>query len=221
MFPEGKVASDANVQRERLPQLLTTGQGIFAKLLYVHRNRPAVSESKYRLFWEESEMDLKEWNQELSWDSSIEEDGTGLLQPGEYNASVKWFERARHNGSEKIPPCDKAVVTLVLDVNGMPCEMAVHLLLHKKLEWRLSEFFRAIGQKKPGQRVTMDWSRVIGSRLRVQVRNRTYKDRDGQEHTVNDIDRFLDYDPQYFTDEPAWLQEAMKAEETEPFDEVF
>ena len=95
-------------------------------------------------------MDLKEMNQELSWDSSIEEDGIGLLQPGEYNACVKWFERARHSGSEKIPPCNKAIVTLVLDVDGILHEMSVHLLLHKKLEWRLSEFFRAIGQKKPG-----------------------------------------------------------------------
>ena len=47
---------------------------------------------------------------ELGWDDEIEKDGPEfvLLPEGDYSFEVVGFERARHNGSEKLPACNKA-----------------------------------------------------------------------------------------------------------------
>ena len=40
----------------------------------------------------------------------------------------------------------------------------------------------------------MDWNSVVGSRGRAHFKPRSYT-KDGQTRTVNDVDRFYDYDP--------------------------
>ena len=42
----------------------------------------------------------------------------------------------------------------------------------------------------------MNWNAVVGSRGRCHVKPRNYTDRDGNERTTNDVDRYLDYDPE-------------------------
>ena len=160
-------------------------------------------------------------DQEMSWESEIQQDEHSLIKEGDYNGVVINYERAYHNGSERMPPCKKAVVTIRLDTEEGPRDFETTLFLHKKTEWVLSGFFRAIGLKKHGERLKMDWSKVKGSKLRVHMGIRTYKGRDGEEHTANNIDRYYDYDPSFFPADPVWLQEAMEINETEPFDEVF
>ena len=160
-------------------------------------------------------------NQEMDWNTSIEDDGEGrkLLPPGEYNGRIVWVERGRFSGGRKIPPCNKAVVTIRVDTPDGPVELDTQLLLHKSLEWKLSSFFRAVGRKKTGERMVMSWDGLIGLPIRVHIGKRKYG-KDGEEHICSDIDRFIDYDPQNFPSDPAWLREAEQAEE-EPFDEVF
>ena len=160
-------------------------------------------------------------NQEMDWNMSIEDDSEGyrLLHPGEYNGRIVRVERGRFNGGQKIPPCNKAVVTIRVDTPDGPLDLETTLLLHTSLEWKLSSFFRAVGRKKHGERVVMSWDGLTGLPIRVHIRNRRYV-KDGEERICNDIDRFIDYDPHNFPSDPAWLQEAMQAEE-EPFDEVF
>ncbi len=43
----------------------------------------------------------------------------------------------------------------------------VDLLLYRTLEWKIASFFRAIGQKKLGEKVSMDWNKVLGARGRA------------------------------------------------------
>ena len=47
---------------------------------------------------------------EFGWDDEIQRDDSPfqVLPEGDYNFTVKKFERARHSGSEKIPACNKA-----------------------------------------------------------------------------------------------------------------
>ena len=167
-------------------------------------------------------MDYQNKNQEMSWDMSIEDDSEGyrLVTPGEYNGRIVRFERGRFNGSKKMPPCNKAVITIRLDTPAGPVEVTTNLLLHVSLEWKLSSFFRAIGRKKHGERLVMNWEGLVGLPIRVHISNRKYT-KDGEDYICNDIDRFVDYDPKNFPSDPAWLQEAMAIDETEPFDEVF
>ena len=54
-------------------------------------------------------------NQEIGWDDTISQDNEYTLLPeGDYQFTVTKFERARHNGSDKLPPCNKAILTLEL-----------------------------------------------------------------------------------------------------------
>lgn len=136
---------------------------------------------------------------ELDWDAEIKNEGKDFIvaEPGDYNFTVTGFERARHAGSEKIPPCKKAILSIRLDIPGADGECIVkhNLFLHSKSEWRLCEFFTAIGQKKKGERVSMNWNAVIGARGRCKVKKRSFKSKNsGEELWTNDIDKFYEPD---------------------------
>ena len=52
----------------------------------------------------------------FDWNDVIENDSSFTLLPeGRYPFTVVSFERAEHAGSDKIPPCKKAVLTIELD----------------------------------------------------------------------------------------------------------
>ena len=89
------------------------------------------------------------------------------------------------------------------------------LILNRLVEFRISAFFRCIGQKKHGERLVMDWTKVVGSKGRAHFKPRTYTDRDGNERQANEVDRFYDYDPKYFQAGDSWSK---IAEEELPFD---
>ena len=132
----------------------------------------------------------------MGWDDSIENDGQEfvVLPEGDYTFTVTNFERGRFPGSQKIPPCNKATITISIDSDKGAATARFDLILYRTLEWKLSQFFRAIGQKKHGEKMTMDWSKVPGARGRAHIKPRTYV-KDGNERQVNDMDHFLDYDP--------------------------
>ena len=85
------------------------------------------------------------------------------------------------------------------------------------MEWKLSSFFRCIGQKKHGERVTMDWTKVVGSKGRAHFKPRTYTDRDGNERQANDVDRFYDWEEQYFPAERVRMAELAGDDDELPF----
>lgn len=133
----------------------------------------------------------------LDWGDTIQNDGEQFVTPpeGDYLFQVVSMERGRHAGSAKLPPCNKATLTLEIRTPEGVCRPKVDLFLHRSTEWRISSFFRAIGLKQKGQNLVMDWNRVTGTWGRCHLKPRTYTGNDGQEHTVTDVARFLDYDP--------------------------
>ena len=149
-----------------------------------------------------------EQNMCMEWDDAIESDGQEyvLLEEGDYNFQVVDFERGRFPGSAKIPPCNKAALTLqVRTAEGKIATIKTDLILHRNLEWRLSAFFRCIGQKKHGERLVMDWNRVIGSKGRAHFKPRKYTNSNGEEKVANDIERFIDYNPEFFKDDGGFV----------------
>ena len=78
-----------------------------------------------------------------------------------------------------------------------------------------AEFFRSIGRKRHGETLQMDWSNLIGQRLLVRIAPRSYVGSDGETHVANNVERFLDYNPDAFPQDPDWLAEAMDAGEEE------
>lgn len=153
---------------------------------------------------------------ELGWDAQIEDDSSGYkpLPDGDYIGRVLTVERDRHNGSPKIPPCPKAVVKLLLQEKpGKTRELTMNLYLHSKMEWKLSEFFRAVGQKDHGERIRMDWTAVPGSRIRVNVKTTNSKGNDGKERSFTNVDHCYDYDEKSFPSDPHWLMAELQREE--------
>lgn len=116
---------------------------------------------------------------ELDWDSEIENEGSEFIvaEPGDYDFVVTNFERGRFQGSAKMPPCNQAKLTIRLEIPGCEgiCEIKHNLFLHSKTEWRLCEFFTAIGQRKSGQRVAMNWNAVVGARGRCNVSKESFE----------------------------------------------
>ena len=125
----------------------------------------------------------------MDWGDVIENDGQEfrVLPEGEYDFTVSGFDRGRFPGSAKIPPCNKAVLTLSVD--GV--DVKADLILFKALEWKLAAFFRCIGQKKHGEKLVMNWDKVVGSKGRARIGIRKYE-KNGQTYEINDVTEWLD-----------------------------
>lgn len=141
---------------------------------------------------------------ELSWDDEIEKDGGEfpLLPEGDYDFTVKSFQRGRHNGSEKIPPCNKAELTITIWGKNESVNVKHNLFLHSKVEGMLSAFFTAIGQKKHGEKLKMNWNTVVGARGKCHVYVDEYTGKNGTKYTSNKIKKFYAPDADITTASP-------------------
>ena len=132
---------------------------------------------------------------EFGWDDEIQRDESFQVLPeGDYRFTVTRFERARHSGSEKIPACNKAVLTLSVSGPEASGEVQTSLFLHSKFEWKLCQFFTAIGQRRPGEAMRMNWGAVPGASGMCRVGVRKWTGNDGKEREGNEINEF--YDPE-------------------------
>lgn len=124
----------------------------------------------------------------LQWDSVISQESSFIDIPeGIYDATVTGVEQDYHNGSGKLPACPKAVVTVRIMVNGQEAEVRDNFYLHNSTEWKISQFFLAVGMKKHGEDFRMNWQGAIGKTCRIQVKKNQY-----QGKTYTNIDRWID-----------------------------
>lgn len=135
---------------------------------------------------------------EIGWDDQINVDGEQfvLLEEGDYNFTVTGFERGRFPGSAKIPACGKATLTLTVSVPDGTANVKYDLIMWSSLEWKISAFFRSIGQKKSGEAFVPRWNQVIGATGLAHFKPRKYTTKDGEERTTNDVANFYDADQQ-------------------------
>ncbi|MCH5212246.1 MAG: DUF669 domain-containing protein [Oscillospiraceae bacterium] len=141
-------------------------------------------------------MALNNIDRELGWDDEIEKDSSDfvILPEGDYNFTVTGFERGRHNGSDKLPACNKAILSIKLEGAAGTTTIKHNLFLHSKCEGMLCAFFTSIGQRKKGEKLRMNWTTVTGSRGRCKVGIHEYQGRDGDTKKSNQITRF--YEPE-------------------------
>lgn len=136
-----------------------------------------------------------EIGREFGWDDTIEKDGEFVLLPaGDYAFEVTGFERARHNGSTKLPACNKAVVSIQITGAAGKSTIKHNLFLHTKTEGLLCQFFVGIGLRKHGEPLKMDWNRVTGTRGVCKVGIHKWKNDKGEDFEGNDIIKI--YDPE-------------------------
>lgn len=130
------------------------------------------------------------------WDSTIsnEDSAFAVLPEGTYEFEVKSMARGEFPGSEKMSRCYKADLTLQVTnpVDGTTGTVFDTLYLNSKAEWRLSQFFLSIGQKKHGEPLKMNWSKVEGAKGRLELSINKYTTRDGDERTNNRVTKYLD-----------------------------
>lgn len=131
---------------------------------------------------------------EIAFDGVISKDSQEFvtLRPGEYQFRVKDLEKSRSKGEGKLPPTNMVIVTCEINSDQGFASIREYLLLHSSTEWKLSQFFGSIGQKKKGEPLRMDWNKVIGATGKCKVTNR-----ENNGNTYNQIAEFIlpdDYD---------------------------
>ncbi len=140
---------------------------------------------------------MSEMEREFDWNDVIEKDSIyTLLEEGDYDFVVKSFERGRHPGSAKLPPCNKAILDIEVSNDQQATQIKHNLFLHSNTEGILCAFFTSIGARKPGDKLVMDWNKVIGAHGRCHVIVDTFTKKDGSEGKSNKINRFLEPDEQ-------------------------
>lgn len=132
----------------------------------------------------------------FDWDDEIENEGTefmNLVNGGTYFFEVTKFERGVFPGSAKIPPCNKAALTLtVKDENGRVAIVNDDIFLCDVTEWRISQFFISIGLKKHGEKTKMRWGEVVGCKGMFKVRHDKWTGKDGVERVSYRVDKYMD-----------------------------
>lgn len=135
-----------------------------------------------------------EVSREIGWDDVIEKDGPDfvLLPDGEYPFRVTKLERARFQGSAKLPPCNMAILTITVDGGEKGASIVTHrLYLHTKTEGLLCSFFESIGQRKHGEPLRPRWGDVTGSTGHCRLGIHEFTKKDGSAGRSNKIVRFL------------------------------
>lgn len=133
---------------------------------------------------------------ELGWEDEIEHESSFVLVPeGDYDFEILRFERGRHQGSAKLPACNKAILTIKVSNGKDEAELSHNLFLHSKTEGLLCAFFSALGLRKHGEKCKMNWNAVIGGKGRCKIEVNKYTNDKGEERTNNRITKFYDPEP--------------------------
>ena len=113
----------------------------------------------------------------FDWDDEIEKETEYTLLPaGDYDFEITKFERGSYDGSEKIPPCKMALVTFKVTDGKDTTGIQERYYLCGNMEWKLSELFKACGLKKSGEKVKMQWDKLVGSKGRCKIKINKYND---------------------------------------------
>lgn len=142
---------------------------------------------------------------EMGWDEGFSKDFSEsdfiTLPEGDYDFTVESFERARHEGSEWIPPCNKAVLKLRVESPEGPAVITHNLFLCTKDSCRrnIYRFFEAIGQVKDGEDLRPNWSvaNLVGQTGRAHIIQRP--DKTDPSKVYNNVKNFYPKQVKKFT----------------------
>ncbi len=132
----------------------------------------------------------------LDWDSEISYEAPAYvtLPEGDYPFTITKFERKNYPGSTRpggLPECPMAELTVEARGKDGVSTFRTRLYLHARCEGILTQFFTCIGQRKHGDKLAMDWSKVEGSTGWARLKVRNFETRNGNEGTANEVGRWL------------------------------
>lgn len=142
---------------------------------------------------------MNEQNLVLDWDGVLENKGSEFPVPPEsdYALEVTGFERGSFSGSEKMRVGNKATLTLKIESEQGIANIFDDLILYKRMDMEAFSVLLAIGHKKTGECVTMNWNAVIWARGRAHFVINRYTDCNGQERENNKVGKYLEYDESF------------------------
>ncbi|WP_270224899.1 hypothetical protein [Collinsella aerofaciens] len=119
--------------------------------------------------------------------------GWTLLPEGFYPFRVERMERERYQGSQKMPQCPMAKLTLsVTGADGRDTTVQQRLYITRNQLWKVSRFMESVGRgRNEAGKVIIDWGGIEGSTGWVKLKVRSYTGRDGQERQTNDVEWFV------------------------------
>lgn len=128
--------------------------------------------------------------------------GWTLLPEGFYPFRVERMERERYQGSQKMPQCPVAKLTLaVTGADGRETAVQQRLYITRNQLWKVSRFMESVGRgRNEAGKVIVYWGGIEGSTGWVKLKVRSYTGRDGQERQTNDVEWFVKPEEQ----EEAW-----------------
>lgn len=135
---------------------------------------------------------------ELGWDDEVKFEEFKLLDPGTYTFQVTGFQRKRHEGSQNLPPCPMAELTIQVDGKSLGKREFTHrLFLHSKTQGFLAAFFKSIGAPAGANgEVRMDWGKVPGATGLCEITINDFVAKDGSTKKNNRINKFVAPQPQ-------------------------
>jgi hypothetical protein len=119
--------------------------------------------------------------------------GRTLLPEGFYPFRVEKMERERYQGSQKMPQCPMAKLTLaVAGTDGRETSVQQRLYITRNQLWKVSRFMESVGRgRNEAGKVIIDWGGIEGMGGFVKLKVRSYTGRDGQERQTNDVEWFV------------------------------
>lgn len=119
--------------------------------------------------------------------------GWTLLPEGFYPFRVERMERERYQGSQKMPQCPMAKLTLaVTGADGRDTSVQQRLYITRNQLWKVSRFMESVGRgRNEAGKVIIDWGGIEGMGGFVKLKVRSYTGRDGQERQTNDVEWFV------------------------------
>jgi len=111
-------------------------------------------------------------NGAIGWDDEVSSADAGnneeredfvVLPAGTYSCTVMKVERGSFKGSDKLPPCNKVKVGVVLDGGPAGRGWANHnFFMHTSCLWKIYQFLEAVGLRKKGDSTAgrIPWEKV-------------------------------------------------------------
>lgn len=136
-------------------------------------------------------------DRELDWNSSISYEGPTFmtLPAGDYEFTITDLQKGRYEGNKNktggLPPCPMATITMTFRGPDGQSTVQERLFLHTRCEGILCSFFTCIGQRKHGDKVEMDWSKVVGSSGKAALKVEKWTGNDGVTREQNRVNKWL------------------------------
>lgn len=128
----------------------------------------------------------------IDFDGTIEKDGEGFTTlPDGDEVEFKIMEVEKGRNADGTKPQVKMKVACT-SVNGHGrTNITDYLTMTRKSEWKLCELFSAIGMRKHGETLRLDWD-IIGKTGRATVKTDSWTSRDGEKKLSNKIKNYLE-----------------------------